>query len=79
MMDCKSMETNPKKLSDSASYSDLVDPTMYRLSRECSRQIKHLKVLLQLGISHDLWDNLETSFYSTQYNKDKVCHNQCCK
>jgi hypothetical protein len=30
MMDCKSMETNPKKLSDFASYSDLVDPTMYR-------------------------------------------------
>jgi hypothetical protein len=34
MMDCKSMatpmETNLKKLSDSASYSNLVDPTMYR-------------------------------------------------
>jgi hypothetical protein len=34
MMDCKSMatpmETNLKKLSDSASDSDLVDPTMYR-------------------------------------------------
>jgi hypothetical protein len=34
MMDCKSMatpmETNMKKLSDSASDSDLVDPTMYR-------------------------------------------------
>ena len=34
MMDCKSMdtpmETNLKKLSDSTSYSYLVDPTMYR-------------------------------------------------
>jgi hypothetical protein len=34
MMDCKSMatpmETNLKKLSDSTSDSDLVDPTMYR-------------------------------------------------
>jgi hypothetical protein len=34
MMDCKSMATpmmtNLKKLSDSASDSDLVDPTMYR-------------------------------------------------
>jgi hypothetical protein len=30
MMDCKSMETNLKKLSDSASDSDLVDPTMYK-------------------------------------------------
>jgi hypothetical protein len=34
MMDCKSMatpmETNLKKLSDSASDSNLVDPTMYR-------------------------------------------------
>jgi hypothetical protein len=34
MMDCRSMTTpmmtNLKKLSDSASDSDLVDPTMYR-------------------------------------------------
>jgi hypothetical protein len=30
MMVCKSMETNPKKLSVFASYLDLVDPTMYR-------------------------------------------------
>jgi hypothetical protein len=34
MMDCKSMTTpmmtNLKKLSDSTSYSDLVDPMMYK-------------------------------------------------
>jgi hypothetical protein len=49
------------------------------IEQECSKQIEHLRMLLQLGISYDFRDKLEAGFCSTQYNIDGVCHNQCCK